>query len=457
MLRILWFFLLIAIVVFASLWIAQHPGTVEINWFGREVSLSTGIALLVLLIFTILVIFTFSVLRGLWRSPGSLMRVYKNNKRSRGYKALTLGMVAVAAGDPDEARKQSKKADVLLNEPPLTMLLQAQAAQLNGDENAARKYFIQMLDNEETAFLGLRGLTNQAIKKGDRDEALKLAYKAKKLRPDSKWVFEQLHLLEANEGHYSEALEALQEAQSRKLLPKEESKHKQAVVLTQIALEKEKAGDLEFALNRAIKAVNRDPSLVAAQEAQARLYVATNRHRKAAAAIEKAWKKQPHPDLVPIYFDAKKVSEAMDKYKAGEKLFAINENDPVSLIAKAETALAADLWGEAKHCLEEAIAKKPSEKAYKLLAKVERAEGGSPAAITAYLEKAASIPQESIWLCQSCSEPHKDWQMLCSSCGTVDSLKWRAETLIQNRPKLLSAVEAEVIETAPDQTKDDPS
>jgi len=432
MLRILWFFLLIAIVVFASLWIAQHPGTVEINWFGREVSLSTGIALLVLLIFTILVIFTFSVLRGLWRSPGSLMRVYKNNKRSRGYKALTLGMVAVAAGDPDEARKQSKKADVLLNEPPLTMLLQAQAAQLNGDENAARKYFIQMLDNEETAFLGLRGLTNQAIKKGDRDEALKLAYN-------------------------SEALEALQEAQSRKLLPKEESKHKQAVVLTQIALEKEKAGDLEFALNRAIKAVNRDPSLVAAQEAQARLYVATNRHRKAAAAIEKAWKKQPHPDLVPIYFDAKKVSEAMDKYKAGEKLFAINENDPVSLIAKAETALAADLWGEAKHCLEEAIAKKPSEKAYKLLAKVERAEGGSPAAITAYLEKAASIPQESIWLCQSCSEPHKDWQMLCSSCGTVDSLKWRAETLIQNRPKLLSAVEAEVIETAPDQTKDDPS
>ena len=409
---------------------------------------------MLLLVFTILAIFLFSILRGLWKSPGKLVKAYKNNKRSRGYKALTLGMVAVAAGDPEEARKQSKKADVLLNEPPLTMLLQAQAAQLNGDEDAARKYFILMLENKETAFLGLRGLTNQAIKKGNREEALKLAYKAKKLRPDSKWVFDQLHLLEANEGHYSHALEALQEAQSRKLLPKEESKHKQAVVLTQIALEKEKEGDLEFALNRARSAVNRDPDLVPAQEALARLYVATKRHRKAATAIEKAWKVRPHPDLVPIYFEAKKVTEPMERYKAGEKLFSINEKDPVSLIAKAEAALAADLWGEALHCLDEALAQKPSEKAYRLLADVERAKGGSSQAITAYLEKAASIPEESIWICQNCSAPHEDWQMLCSACGAVDSLKWRAEALVQTPLKLPSAEVGEVIEAQSGPPKD---
>ena len=457
MLRILWFIILISLIVFASLWVAQHPGTVEINWFGLEVSLSTGIALLLLLVFTIVVIFVFSLLRGLWRSPGSLMKAYRNNKRSRGYKALTLGMVAVAAGDPEEAKKQSKKADVLLNEPPLTMLLQAQAAQLNGDEDAARKYFILMLENKETAFLGLRGLTNQAIKKGDHEEALKLAYKAKKLRPESKWVFEQLHLLEANEGHYSEALEALQEAQSRKLLPKAESKHKQAVVLTQIALEKEKAGDLEFALNRAGKAVSRDPDLVAAQLVQSRLFVATNRHRKAVSSIEKAWKRRPHPDFVPIYMEARKVEAPMERYKAGEKLFALNPDDPVTLVAKAEAALAADLWGEARFCLDEALANKPSEKAYRLLADVEKAEGGSVEAITAYLEKAASVPQESIWICKTCSEPHEDWQMQCNSCGNLDSLKWRAEVLVQQPIKLLSADGPEVIVVEAETAKTSPS
>ena len=35
------------------------------------------------------------------------------------------GMVAIAAGDAIEARKQEKQAHVLLDEPPLTMLLSA--------------------------------------------------------------------------------------------------------------------------------------------------------------------------------------------------------------------------------------------------------------------------------------------------------------------------------------------
>ena len=45
--------------------------------------------------------------------------------------------------------------------------LAAQAAQLNGDELAARKYFTAMLDRPETRFLGLRGLLTQALKTGD--------------------------------------------------------------------------------------------------------------------------------------------------------------------------------------------------------------------------------------------------------------------------------------------------
>ena len=66
------------------------------------------------------------------------------------------------------AQRQAKKADVLLNEPPLTMLLSAQAAQLDGDEQAAEGYFRAMLEREETRFLGLRGLITQAIKRGSR-------------------------------------------------------------------------------------------------------------------------------------------------------------------------------------------------------------------------------------------------------------------------------------------------
>ena len=42
------------------------------------------------------------------------------------------------------------------------MLLSAQAAQLTGDDAAARRYFSGMLEQPETAFLALRGLLLQA-------------------------------------------------------------------------------------------------------------------------------------------------------------------------------------------------------------------------------------------------------------------------------------------------------
>src|SRR5207244_3592662 len=88
-----------------------------------------------------------------------------------GYRALTQGMVAVAAGDAEEAQRQARKADVLLAEPPLTLLLSAQAAQLGGDEDAARRFFSEMLNRPETEFLGLRGLLMQAGRGGGRPGA----------------------------------------------------------------------------------------------------------------------------------------------------------------------------------------------------------------------------------------------------------------------------------------------
>src|ERR687888_327363 len=69
-------------------------------------------------------------------------------------------------GDAVEAQRQAKQAGDLLNDPPLTLLLEAQAAQLGGDEKAATRYFRAMLDHPEASFLGLRGLLMQSLKTG---------------------------------------------------------------------------------------------------------------------------------------------------------------------------------------------------------------------------------------------------------------------------------------------------
>ena len=54
---------------------------------------------------------------------------------------------------------------------PLTHLLRAQAAQLNGDASTARRIFEAMLASPDTAQLGLRGLFLEAKREGETEAA----------------------------------------------------------------------------------------------------------------------------------------------------------------------------------------------------------------------------------------------------------------------------------------------
>ena len=88
---------------------------------------------------------------------------------SRGYQAVSRGMVAVGAGDTIAARRYANEAERLLDEKPLTLLLKAQAAQVSGNREAAEAAFTQMMDEDETRVLGLRGLFVEARRRGDGD------------------------------------------------------------------------------------------------------------------------------------------------------------------------------------------------------------------------------------------------------------------------------------------------
>src|SRR5919202_454843 len=108
-------------------------------------AVSVAVMLLGVLALAVLVGLLWRIFRGVVTGPRAFWRRRRERRRRAGYRALTQGMVAVAAGDPDKAQRYARKADVLLADPPLTLLLSAQAAQLNGDETAARKYFQAML------------------------------------------------------------------------------------------------------------------------------------------------------------------------------------------------------------------------------------------------------------------------------------------------------------------------
>ena len=69
-------------------------------------------------------------------------------------------------------------AEALLSEPALTLLLSAQAAQLTGDREGAARTFTAMLEDDQMAFLGLRGLIAQSLRDGNQVRALEYAERA---------------------------------------------------------------------------------------------------------------------------------------------------------------------------------------------------------------------------------------------------------------------------------------
>src|SRR5438094_5598402 len=174
---------LVAGAMAAAVFLADRPGRVDIVWQGWQIETSVGVLVAAAVLAALAV---WLLVSGLWlvfSVPRRLVRSRRERRRRAGYRALAQGMVAVAAGDAQEAQRYARKADVLLAEPPLTLLLSAQAAQLKGDEDAARKYFAAMLNRPETEFLGLRGLLTQALRRGEENSALRLAERAHTMRP----------------------------------------------------------------------------------------------------------------------------------------------------------------------------------------------------------------------------------------------------------------------------------
>lgn len=436
MVRGLVFFLKLAVLVGVAVWIAEQPGQVLIEWQGYRIETSVGILLLGVL----LVAGVAAVLYRFWgrfvRLPGAVGDWLHNRRRRRGYEALTQGMVSVAAGEPDEARRFARKADSLLAEPPLTMLLSAQAAQLNGDEQAATRYFNAMLENPETRFLGLRGLLRQAERDGDWPAALDYAKQAYDLRPRTPWVLSSLFELSLRAGDPDRALEATSDARRHGLLTREQTDRRRGLLLTEKARRALADGDEIAARDASKQAHKLVPELPPAAQVRARVLLAEDRKRAAARTIEQTWALHPHPDLVELYRQARPAKDPVDRVTKLKSLAEQNPGHRESEIALGRASLEAGLWGEARQHLGKADGDTPAEDVCRLMAELEEREHDDREAARQWLLRAADAPGEPVWICGHCGAAAADWHAVCGHCGTFDSFAWR-------KPPRISEAEAE--------------
>src|SRR6185437_12781821 len=116
----------------------RSPGDVVMTWGAWRASPSVPTFALLLGITIVAAVIVWNLLRALWRTPGHIRRHRREKRIARGRHAITQGLLAIGHGDSASARSHAEAARRHASQDPLTLLLHAQSAQLDGDRNAAQ-------------------------------------------------------------------------------------------------------------------------------------------------------------------------------------------------------------------------------------------------------------------------------------------------------------------------------
>ena len=423
--RTVFYFVQVAILAALAVWLSDHPGKVEIDWLGYRIETYFGVLLVLVVIMVVVVTVLYRLWRGLLGAPGDFLSRRQYKRREDGYRALALGMAAAAGGDREESKRLARRADALLQDPDLTRFLSAQAAALNGDEAAARRYFDALIENDETAFLGLTGLMRQSMADGDDARTLTLAKRAHKIRSDSAFVVDTIFDLHTRRAEWPEAQAILFDAVRRRVKTEVETVGARTTIFTARAIEAEGASGYPEAAEFAAKALSSTAGFVPAAVLSARTLERGGKARRATRLLEELWRHNPHPELITAYLCLWPFETPLARVKRVQHLTSVNPSAAESRVAVAAAALDAKLWGAARLHLTALDDGQINVRVCRLMARLEQEVHGDCAAAREWLERANSAPLDRTWTCKSCGAIAPEWSALCGNCSAFDTITWK--------------------------------
>jgi HemY protein len=423
MIGVLIFLVALCLAAFGIVWIIDRPGEITLTWQGYQVQTTVAVALGVLVLAAVLLALVFGLLRLFFRLPSVMALRAKARRRAKGYAALARGMVAVGAGDAKLARRSSAEADRHLDEEPLTLLLAAQASQLNGDRTRAETAFSKLAQDPATRLLGLRGLHVEAQRRGDHEAANHFAHEAHKIAP-LPWSAKAVLDRHAAKAQWESALGALESHIAAKLVDRKTGERQRAVLETAIALDKEQRSPDE-ALHLARRALGRAPDLVPAVALAARLYARKGELRKAAKLVESAWQRRPHPELAEVYLDLRPGDSNADRFAKARTLAKLMPRDPESRMIVARAALAAHDYKAAREAMAPLIAEdeRPTARMCLIMAELEDSESGDEGQMREWLARSARAPRDPVWMVDGVAVAK--WAPVSPVTGRLDAFVWR--------------------------------
>jgi HemY protein len=413
--------LLIALAAAGAAWVADQSGTVTLTWSGIRAETTLPVFALGLGILIVAAILLWSIFRGLWKMPGHLRRRRHERRHARGRHAITHGLLAIGHGDSAAARQHAEVARKYVGNDPLTLLLHAQSAQLDGDRAGANAAFRAMAERDDTRLLGLRGLFIEAQRADDAVAAVMIADEALKLSPSSTWASHAVLGFRCAKGDWSGALAILDNNLSAGLIDKATFRRQRGVLLTARALELEKL-DRDLSRENAMEAVKLAPTLVPAAVLAAKFESEAHQVRRAMRIVEAAWLAQPHPDLADAYAHVKLGDAARQRLVRVETLAAKTPGHIEGALAIARAGIDAAEFGRARDALAPFIAT-PTQRVALLMAEIERTEHGDSGRARAWTLRAVRARHDPAWTADGYVSDR--WRPVSPVTGRLDAFQWQ--------------------------------
>lgn len=456
LIKIIFFFCVVAVLAWGANLLLQADGGLQFSGFGLELNPGPlqSVLLLILLVFVVwLFLKVLSLLIAVWKflngDETALSRYFDRNRERKGFDALSEGLMALASGEGNIALAKAAKAEKYLKKPALTNLLTAQAAEMAGDTRKAEETYRKLVEDEQTRFVGVRGIMKQKLAAGDTDTALQLAEKAFALKPKHVETGDVLLRLQAEKEDWTGARKTLSAKLRNGQLPRDVHKRRDAVLALSEAkdiLDDDKSIEAREA---AIEANRLSPDLIPAAVMAAKGYIEQGKPRYAARVLKKAWEARPHPDLAATFAAIAPDETPSARIKRFAALTKINPTHPESKMLLAELHIANEDFPEARRALGTLVETDPDARSVTLMAVIERGEGATDTVVKGWLARALSVPRGPQWICENCQHIHNEWKPICENCSSFDTLEWKRPPLsevasptgVQMLPLIVGALE----------------
>jgi HemY protein len=424
MIRTVIFLAVLAGLAFLSMFLADRPGSILINWDGYRIQASF-VTIVVALVFVLGAAWLLARFWS-WVKGGTPLSPERRalRRKQKGLNEVDGALSALAAGDSRKALSLGQSAVKHLEGAGIAYIVAAQAATASGKDALAEEYFEALSQTQHGKFLGLRGRVSEARRLGRVSKALELSEEALKEAPRSDWALATAFELEAKLGKWTDAQETLRKATAKSIFDSDTSARHLGAIRYGQALAAQKDGKMADAVRYAKQALSVRADFVPAAVLAAQLFKSSGKIRQASSVIEKTWKLRPHPALAESYAALMPMETSKARLTRFQKLAKLAPDHSESHLRLAEAALGANDYEAAEAALKPCLDGMARARAGVIMGQIAAAKGADARARTKWADLAAKGAPEPSYECSVCRAQRTYWTSHCPSCDSFNSFVW---------------------------------